>query len=102
MGSVSVGLVALACSFGGALLAMAFGPRLPKPHLARETRRVVHLGMGMVATLTALVLGLMVSTANSSFATVDTEVKQISVKLVLLDHVLARYGPESAPVRAKL
>jgi len=102
MHSINVALVVVACSFGGALLGMFLGPRLPSTHVSRETQKVVKLGMGMIATLSGLVLGLLVSTAKSAFDTTDAEVKEISAKLVLLDHVLARYGPETKPARAEL
>jgi hypothetical protein len=102
MHSTNVALAVFACTFGGALLGMFLGPRLPAAHLSRDTQKAVKLGMGMIATLSGLVLGLLVSTAKSAFDTTDTEVKEISAKLVFLDHLLARYGPETTPIRAEL
>ncbi len=102
MHSVNVALVVLACSFGGALCGLAVGARLPSHHLSDDTKRVVDLGMGLVATLSGLVLGLLVSTSNSAFAAADTQVKEMSAKMVQLDHVLARYGPETSAARAQL
>ena len=99
MHSVTVALIVFACSFGGALAGMLVGARLPSPHLSAPTKHAVKLGMGMIVTLAGLVLGLLVSSAKSAFDTTDSEVKQISAKLVLLDRVLARYGPETMAAR---
>jgi hypothetical protein len=100
--SVVVGILVFAFTFGGALAGMTIGPRLPSAHLQDETRRVVRLGTALIATLTGLVLGLLVSTANGEFNTASTEVKVISAKVVMLDHVLGRYGAETGPIRAEL
>ncbi len=88
MHSVNVAVVVFVCSFGGALFGMVVGPRLPSAHLSKETKKVVKLGMAMIATLSGLVLGLLVSTAKSAFDPADAEVKEMSAKLVLLDHLL--------------
>ena len=102
MHSVTVALIVFACSFGGALAGMFVGVRLPPPHLSEPTKHAVKLGMGMIVTLAGLVLGLLVSSAKSAFDTTDNEVKEISAKLVLLDRVLARYGPETMAARTQL
>jgi hypothetical protein len=102
MHSVAVTFLVLGCSFGAALFGLYLRPHLPSTHLDPETKRAVELAMGLIATLTGLVLGLLVSTAKGTFDTTDTEVKEISAKLVLLDHILGRYGPETAPIRAEL
>jgi hypothetical protein len=100
--SVVVGILVFAFTFGGALVGMTIGPRLPSAHVQNETRRVVKLGTALIATLTGLVLGLLVSTANGEFVTASNEVKAVSAKLVMLDHVLGRYGAETGPIRAEL
>ncbi len=102
MHSINVALFVFACTFAGALLAMMVGPHLPSAHVSEQTQKVVRLGMGMIVTLSGLVLGLLVSTAKGAFDTTDSEVKEISAKLMILDHVLARYGPEATPARAHL
>jgi hypothetical protein len=102
MHSISVALLVFACTFGGALGAMLIGARLPPSHLSAETQRSVKLGMGMIATLSGLLLAMLVSTSKSAFDTADAEVKQVSAKLLLLDHILARYGYETRPARDEL
>ena len=102
MHSLGVALVVFVCTFGGALLGMTLSPRLPPHHHSHDSKHTVQLGMGLLATLTGLLLGLLVSTSKSAFDSTDTEVKEFSAKIVMLDHVLARYGPETGPIRAQL
>ncbi len=75
---------------------------LPPTHLSDESKDVVKLGTGLVATVAALVLGLMVSSAKNSFDTQREELTQMSAKAIMLDHVLAQYGPEAKEARALL
>jgi hypothetical protein len=96
---MSVALVSAGCIFSGALLGLGLQKLLPGHHLNKETQDVVKLSAGMIATLTALVLGLLVSSAKSSFDTMNSGIVQSSAKMILLDRALARYGPETKPVR---
>lgn len=87
---------------GGALLGMGLQRLLPHHHLGKEMQDLVKLSAGIIATLTALVLGLLVSSAKSSFDVINTGVVQGGAKYILLDRSLARYGPETKAVRAEL
>jgi hypothetical protein len=58
--------------------------------------------MAVVATLSALVLGLLISNANSTFTAVGGQVTAMSAQILRLDQILARYGPEAAPARELL
>ncbi len=102
MNSFLVGFIVFACVFSGALLAMRLRARLPDHHLGADTKDTVKLAMGLVATMSALVLGLLVSSAKASFDTQRTAVVQMAGKAVFLDRVLAHYGPEAAGTRAVL
>jgi hypothetical protein len=102
MSSIAISLIALVCVFGGALLGIFLRAALPAPHLSAESKDAVKLGVGLVATMTALVLGLLVASAQSSMATQSTEVTDMSSKAVLLDRVLAHYGPETKEARDQL
>lgn len=72
---------------------------LPDHHLSAESKEVVKLGMGLVGTMAALVLGLLVASAKSSFDAQSSELTQASASIVVLDRVLAQYGPETREVR---
>ena len=99
MSSIAICLVAFLCVFGGALLGRFIGRVLPKSRLQDASANVVKLSMGLIATLTALVLGLLIGSERSSFDTQTADVAVMSAKLVLLDRVLANYGPEAKGVR---
>ena len=60
------------------------------------------LGAGLIATIAALVLGLLIAAAKSSFDTQNTQIKQITANIILLDNLLAQYGPETRPIREQM
>jgi hypothetical protein len=72
---------------------------LPERHLSSDSKDTVRLGMGMIATMAALVLGLLVASAKSFYDTQSSELTQLSANVILLDRVLAHYGPETKEVR---
>jgi len=89
-----VGLFSFVAIFGGALLGI-FGARaLPEHHLSNETRTAVSVSAAIIGTLAALVIGLMISTASSSFSARSSEVTAISIDLISINHMMQRYGPE--------
>ena len=87
---------------GGILLGAALRRTLPKHHLSKDSQDVVRLGVGLIATIAALVLGLMIASAKSSFDTQSGQVKQITADVILADNLLAEYGPEALPIRQHL
>lgn len=102
MSSVKIALIIFVSVFAGALLGMFLRSRLPAHHLRSDTENVIKLGMGLIATIAALVLGLLIATAKSSFESQDAAVKHTAARVLLLDHMLANYGPETKPVRELL
>ena len=88
-----------ACLFGAGLLGVRVRAALPEDHLSSETKDAVKVGMGLVATMAALVLGLLVASTKSSYDAQKNEVTQMAAKSVFLDRVLANYGSESAESR---
>ena len=87
---------------GGILLGVMLRRALPKHHLSKDSQEVVRLGVGLVATIAALVLGLLIASAKSSFDTQSGQVKQITADLILLDNLLSFYGPEAKPIRVEM
>jgi len=102
MHHLGVSLIVFACIFCSAVLGMYLHGRLPDDHLSDESMGVVKLTIGLVATLAALVLGLLISSAKSSFDTVSGEVVRDAADAVLLDRVLAQYGAPANDLRALL
>jgi hypothetical protein len=102
MSSTTIGLITAGCTFSGALIGVWLQRRLPRHHLDKDSQEVVKLGAGMIATITALVLGLLVSSAKDTFDTINDGIKQSSAKLILLDRILAQYGPEAQGIRDQM
>ncbi len=78
------------------LLGRSMRRHLPDDHLSADSKDAVKLAMGLVATMTALLLGLLVSSAKGTYDTQRTEVIQMAAKVAFLDRVLTAYGPEAA------
>jgi hypothetical protein len=91
--------IVFACTFGGAALGMFLRTVLPEPHLSADSKDVVKLGTGLVATMAALVLGLLTASAKSAYDAQRAGFQQAAANLVLLDRTLAQYGPEAKPAR---
>ena len=95
-------LVVFICVFGGALLGMRLSRLLPEEHLESSSKDIVRGGMAVVATMVALVLGLLVASAKSYFDTQSNEITQLASDVVLLDRMLAHLGPQAVPTRVML
>src|SRR5437667_7991370 len=87
---------------GTVLLGIGLRRILPEDHLSTESKDVVKLAMGLVATMAALVLGLLVSSAKGAYDTERSEVIQMAAKVAFLDRLLSVYGPEAAQARAQV
>lgn len=99
MSPLTISLIVFSCVFGGALFGMLLRSALPEHHLNADSKDIVMLGMGLVATMCALVLGLLVASAKSSYDAQSDALTDMSAKVVLLDRVLAHYGPETKEAR---
>jgi hypothetical protein len=94
--------ITFVCTFGGAMFGMFLRTVLPDPHLSSDSKDVIKMGTGLIATMSALVLGLLIASAKSTLDAQRTGFQQGATNFVLLDRVLARYGPEAKPPRALL
>jgi hypothetical protein len=101
MSALAVSCLMLVLTLGGILVGALLRRALPKHHLNKDSQDVVRLGVGLIATMAALVLGLLIAAARSSFETQSTQVTQITADIILLDNLLARYGPEGRPIPEK-
>ena len=99
MSDVLVGVIVLGLLFGGGLLGMFLGWILPHQHLSPDTRDVIRVVMAMLATLSAVVLGLLTGSAIGSLAEKDGELRNAGVQFIMLDRTLAAYGPETNETR---
>jgi len=97
-----VGLISVACISTGLLVGVLLQNFLPRHHLDAASKDTVKIGAGMLATLTALVLGLLVSSSKSSFDAINTAIASAGAKMIMFDRILANYGPETNDVRHQL
>jgi hypothetical protein len=97
-----IGLIVFAVILAGAFAGWAVGRRLPAHHTTDDTKSLVSLSMAVVGTASALVLGLLISNANSSFMTRNGEVIALSSYIIRLDRMLRYYGPAADPARETL
>jgi hypothetical protein len=102
MNSTMVGLLAFGCTFGASLLAIYIHDRLPSQHLESDSKDAVKLVMGLIATLTALVLGLLISSAHSAYDAQEAELQQLGVHVYQVDRILAHFGADANPQREQL
>ena len=99
MSPLVISLVAFGCIFGAMLLGMFLRRVLPEHHVSDESKDVMKMGTAMIATLAALVIGLLIASAKGNFDTVNSGLIQTGSKIVLLDRVMAQYGPETREAR---
>jgi hypothetical protein len=102
VGPLAISLIAFGCISGGMLLGMFLRGVIPEHHLSDDSRDVVKLGTGMIAMMAALVLGLLIASAKGSYDAINSGLLQSGSKVILLDRVMAQYGPETKEVRDQL
>jgi len=101
MNTTLVAVAIPACLVLAVFLGMLLRRLLPEQHLNAETKDTVKLAMGLVATMSALLLGLLVSSTKGAYDATRTQVIQMAAKVAFLDRVLSLYGPEAADARAE-
>src|SRR6516225_7002103 len=99
METLITSLITFAALFGGALFGMFLHSRLPEDHLNEDTKRIVNLGAGIIGTMAALVLGLLVASAKGNYDTQNNELTAVAAKIILLDRGLAFYGSDTKDAR---
>lgn len=102
MNPLLIGLLSAGCVFAGGVTGLCLQGLLPQHHLSKEMQDLVKLSAGTIATLTALVLGLLVSSAKGSFDAVNSGIVQGGAKIISLDRALVHYGAGALPIRDQL
>jgi hypothetical protein len=102
MNSVPISAIIITILFGSALITMFVVRFLPGHHLSPETKSVISVSMAVIGTLSALVVGLLISTANSSFIAKAQEIADISADVISLDRLMQRFGSEAQDGRVLL
>ena len=102
MSSIAVSSIVFASIFGSGLVGMAVRRAIPADYLGSGEKEVARLVTGLMTTMTAIVLGMLVSSAKASYDARTNEVAEISSEVVNIDRMLSRYGAETAEIRTQL
>lgn len=102
MDPTGIGVIAFLCVFSAALGGMFIRSRLPEHHISADSRDAIKLATAVIGTLAAIALGLLIASAKRSFDESGSELRNTAGRVLLLDRVLAHYGPETQPIRATL
>jgi len=102
MSSLVIFGITFACISIGILLGGILRNRLPDHHLRDDSKETIKLAAGLIATLVALVLGLLVGSTKSTFDSINNDLVQNGAKIIALDRALVRYGPETQEIRVQL
>jgi hypothetical protein len=101
MNSIAVSSIVFASIFGSGLVGMAVRRAIPADYLGPGEKEVARLVTGLMTTMAAIVLGMLVSSAKASYDARTNEVAEISSEVVTIDRMLSKYGAETAEVRAQ-
>ena len=93
------GLLVFAILAASALLSLWLYPQLPERYRSAETTSNLRLGMGVIATITAVVLGLLINSVNGHFDLANRDVQALGADLIVLDRTLRFRGPDAAHAR---
>jgi hypothetical protein len=102
MRALEISLLVFVLTIGGTLGGMLVRAKLPDRHLSDASQSVVKLGIGVVSTMAALVLGLLIASAATSYNVKRGQINQITAEFIFLDRALAEYGTEADPIRSGL
>jgi hypothetical protein len=103
MNPLAVSLIAFVCVFCGTMFGVFLRTVLPEHHLnANHSRRAIKAGIAILATISVLILGLLIASARASRDTQSDHLSKLCADFIHLDHVLARYGLETRHARKLL
>jgi len=102
MNDITTASIVFGILAGSTLLGIRLRAILPPPHLSAEAKDSIRVAMGSVATMTALVLGLLIASTKGAYDTERSEVTQMAAKVDYLDHALTNYGSETKETRVLL
>jgi hypothetical protein len=99
MNSYLIALISFACIFGASIAGLMLQRFIPPHHLSKESLDSVKLGAGLIATMAALILGLLVSSSKGTFDRVNILINEAAANAISLNMTLKSYGPEADPIR---
>jgi hypothetical protein len=102
LSAISVSGIVFASIFASTLFGMLLRSILPEHHLGADSKEVVRLATALIATLAALVLGLLVASTRGSYEQTSSQISRMITDVVVLDQLLDEYGPDATPLRHML
>src|SRR6266498_895213 len=102
MNTEIISLVIFGCVVGAVLMGRTLSRRLPEDHLSADTKETVKLAMGLLVTMSALLLGVLIASPKASYDSAPTDIMQMGALVVFADLVLGEYGAETAEAVARL
>ncbi|HTC74603.1 MAG TPA: hypothetical protein VK684_03425 [Edaphobacter sp.] len=102
MGPLATSFVVFVLVFAGAPLGMALRRALPEEHFGTDAKDTVRLAIGLIVTMTGLVLGMLVSSAKTYLDSQKNVIAQMATEVVTLDNLLTLYGPEAKQTRIEV
>lgn len=102
MTALTVAIVTFVLVSGGAWLGLYFRNVLSEDRLRDDVRDVIKLSAGLIGTMAALVVSLLIASAKGSYDTKTTQIKQITANIIQIDLDLEQYGPDAQNLRMML
>ena len=100
--SLAMAVLVFTVVYGGAFVGMWLQRKVPEHHLDAPSKDTVRLVMGLLATMAALVLSLLIASTHTLFDSQQENVQKLARDAVLLNEALVRYGPETKDLRQSL
>jgi hypothetical protein len=97
-----IAFIIFAFMLGGILLGSTLRVILPDDHTQADSKDILMASAGMMATLIALIIGLLVTSAKGTYDVTTLRITQVGAKIITLDYYLSRYGPQAKEVRELL
>jgi hypothetical protein len=102
MSALLTAFIIFAFMLSGILLGSCLRVVLPDHHTQADSKDILMSSAGMMATLVALIIGLLVSSAKGSYDVTNSSITEGGAKIITIDYYLSRYGPEAKEVREML
>ena len=102
MSALLTAFIIFAFMLSGIVLGSYLRVVLPDHHTQADSKDILMSSAGMMATLVALIIGLLVSSAKDSYDVTNSSITQGGAKIISLDYYLSRYGSEAKEVRELL
>jgi hypothetical protein len=99
MNVIAVSAIAFAAMSAAAILGMLLRSILPDRYLGADSKEAIRLGSALIATMSALLLGLLVSSTRGSYEEKRGQVIRMTADMIELDLLMKDYGAEARPVR---